>query len=140
MANEDVPKIEVTELRSFAAKADATLGVAEVHELIDYIAANPDAGDVIPGTGGIRKLRWAASGRGTRGGARIIYYYHDDAMPVFLLALYTKGEKIDLTASEKKAMRALVGEIIAGRKAETARHGSDSECLARGSSKGSRKR
>ncbi len=83
----------------------------EAAELETFIATNPKAGDVIPGTGGIRKLRWAASGRGKRGGARIIYYYHSPAMPLFLLAAYTKGTKVDLTAGEKKQMRKLVTDL-----------------------------
>lgn len=80
-------------------------------ELEAFIAANPEAGDLIPGTGGIRKLRWAASGRGKSGGARIIYYYHSPAMPLFLLAAYTKSTKIDLTSNEKKQLTRLTKQL-----------------------------
>lgn len=83
----------------------------DAFELELFIAANPKAGDLIPGTGGIRKLRWAASGRGKRGGARIIYYYHSSAMPLFLLAAYTKNTKIDLTGNEKKQLTKLTEQL-----------------------------
>ena len=92
-------------------KLAAFLKPDEAAELETFIAANPKAGDVIPGTGGIRKLRWAASGKGKRGGARIISYYYSLAMPLFLLTAYTKGTKIDLTAGEKKQMRKLVTDL-----------------------------
>ena len=89
----------------------AFLSVDEAARLEAFIAANPESGDLIPGTGGIRKLRWAASGRGKRGGARIIYYYHSPAMILFLLAAYTKATKIDLTSDEKKQFRKLTEHL-----------------------------
>ena len=57
----------------------------ERRELVDFLAENPLAGDEIPGTGGVRKLRFAAFGRGKRGGARVIYYYLDETMPIYAL-------------------------------------------------------
>lgn len=53
--------------------------------LVDYLAYNPAAGDLIPGAGGVRKLRWGLEGRGKRGGARVVYFYHSEAMPLFAL-------------------------------------------------------
>jgi len=58
--------------------------------LVDYLARNPLAGGLIPGTGGVRKLRWGLEGRGKRGGARVIYYHHSDAMPIFALTAYAR--------------------------------------------------
>lgn len=55
-------------------------------ELVAFVGANPEAGEIIPETGGVRKIRWALAGRGKRGGARVIYYYHDERLPVILLA------------------------------------------------------
>lgn len=92
-------------------RLSAFLGPDNAAELEAFIAANPETGDLIPGTGGIRKLRWAASGRGKRGGARIIYYYHSSAAPIFLLAAYTKNTKIDLTRNEKKLLMKLTKQL-----------------------------
>ena len=67
---------------------------------VDLLAANPQAGELIPGGGGIPKLRLAFGGRGKRGGARVIYYHHSDRLPVFLLALFAKNERADMPRSE----------------------------------------
>ena len=55
---------------------------------VDYLAYNPASGDLIPGTGGVRKLRWGLAGRGKRGGARVVYFHHDAEMPLFALTAY----------------------------------------------------
>lgn len=68
--------------------------------MVDLIAANPLAGDLIPEGGGIRKLRMPLQGRGKRGGARVIYYHHSDRFPVFLLTVFAKNEQDDLTMAE----------------------------------------
>jgi hypothetical protein len=65
--------------------------------LIDYLARHPKAGCLIPETGGIRKLRWARPGMGKSGGARVIYYYHNENMPLYLLTIFSKGEKANLS-------------------------------------------
>ncbi|MBZ5575857.1 MAG: type II toxin-antitoxin system RelE/ParE family toxin [Acidobacteriia bacterium] len=67
-----------------------------------HLIDHPDAGDVIPGSGGIRKLRWAAKGKGKRGGARMIYLYVVIAARVSLIRCYAKNVKTDLTSNEKK--------------------------------------
>ena len=59
------------------------------------------------GTGGIRKLRWAAQGKGKSGGVRVIYYYHNRGMPLFLLTVFGKGEKSNLTKSERNELARL---------------------------------
>ena len=59
--------------------------------LVGYLAHNPLAGDLIPGTGRLRKRRWALEGRGKRGGARMVYYFHNEAMPIFALTAYAKN-------------------------------------------------
>ena len=61
--------------------------------LIDYLACNPGAGDLIQGTGGMRKLRWGLAGRGKRGGARVIYFYHSPRIPLFALTAFAKGRR-----------------------------------------------
>lgn len=78
---------------------------------MDFIAANPEEGDVIPETGGIRKVRWRRQGSGKRGGVRVIYFYHDRGKPLYLLMVYAKARQEDLSPDEKKRVRALVAAI-----------------------------
>lgn len=88
----------------------------EKRELIDFLAGNPLAGDEIPGTGGVRKVRFAASGRGKRGGARVIYYVLDDSLPLYALLAYAKNARADMTPEEKRTVTALVAALKATRK------------------------
>ena len=80
-------------------------------DFVDYIAANPEAGDVIPDTGGVRKLRWARAGTGKRGGVRVIYFYHDAGRPLYLLLVYAKGRQENMTPDEKKQVRKLAADL-----------------------------
>lgn len=72
-----------------------------------YLIANPDAGDVIQGTGGLRKVRWAAGGKGKSGGVRMIYFHVDELEQIRLLLIYKKGIKDDLTKREKSILRGI---------------------------------
>ena len=76
-----------------------------------FLSAHPDAGAVIRDTGGVRKIRWAMPGRGKRGGSRIIYYWLTKEDHIYLLTVYAKGTKDDLTATERAAWRRAVEEI-----------------------------
>lgn len=93
--------------------------------LQNELTANPKLGDVMPGTGGFRKLRWAdvRRGKGRRGGLRIIYYYFASDDQIWLLTLYDKDESPDLTASEKRALRTAIHEEIRAREAARPRPG-----------------
>ncbi len=104
--------ITVVETRPFIEDAARCLKEDEREEFIGYIARNPTAGVVIPGTGGVRKLRWRAGARGKRGGTRVIYYYHSDRIPLFLLTAYSKSHQTDLPPAQRAAMRRLVAEIV----------------------------
>ena len=84
----------------------------ERDHIITFLATTPDAGNVISGTGGARKVRFAARGKGKSGGSRVITFFSGEAIPVFLLDIYTKGEKIDLTQSEKNTLKQILGEIV----------------------------
>ena len=75
------------------------------------LGAHPDAGAVIPGSGGIRKLRWRSRGRGKRGGNRVIYYWMAREDRIYLLTIYGKGDKHDLTAGERAEWRRVAREI-----------------------------
>lgn len=82
-----------------------------VEAVIDLVAAEPLCGDIIQGTGGVRKLRFAVKGKGKSGGVRVVYYYHNETLPIFLLTVFAKKEKDNLTKAEQnmlaKAARAL---------------------------------
>jgi len=85
--------------------------MGEKDELINFLAKNPERGDEIPDTGGLRKLRWAGKGKGKRGGLRVIYYFYNESAPVFLLFIYGKGEQEDLKTEQKKMLKKLAIEL-----------------------------
>lgn len=72
-----------------------------------FLAQQPDSGDVIQGTGGLRKIRWVGRGKGKRGGVRVIYFHVSARQQIRMLLIYRKDVKDDLTASEKKVLRGL---------------------------------
>jgi len=104
---DEIPLLTVAETQLFIRQAAAVWTEAERNAFVDFIAANPEEGDVIPGTGGVRKLRWGRRGSGKRGGARIVYFYHDDAMPLFLLMVYAKAQQENLAPDEKRRVQSL---------------------------------
>ncbi|HDR2160701.1 TPA: type II toxin-antitoxin system RelE/ParE family toxin [Enterobacter cancerogenus] len=79
----------------------------EYHKLQIFLATQPDFGDVIQNTGGLRKIRWLAAGKGKRGGVRVIYFYRTREFEIRLLLIYRKGIKDDLSASEKAVLKML---------------------------------
>jgi mRNA-degrading endonuclease RelE of RelBE toxin-antitoxin system len=101
----------VAETPIFTRRADALLTREERFELIATLAANPMAGDIIPGTGGVRKLRFGGQGRGKRGGFRVIYYVLNDDLPLVAIILYGKNEQSDLTPEEKRGAAAIVAAM-----------------------------
>lgn len=103
--------LTVVETAEFYREADKLIGGEEREALIAYLAEHPAAGDLIEGTGGVRKLRWNRPGMGKRGGARVIYYYHSEVMPLYLLSIYGKGKKDNLADQEKNLLRVLVGHL-----------------------------
>ncbi len=96
--------ITVAETHAFMRMAEKIWSEAELAALVDHLARNPEDGDVIPGTGGVRKLRWGKAGSGKRGGARVIYFYYQVDCPLYLLLAYAKAQATDLTPEEKKAV------------------------------------
>ncbi len=95
--------ITVIETAQFIKKAKQIMAQAEKDDLLESIARNPKAGEVIPKTGGLRKLRVAREGQGKSGSFRLIYYYYDKKNPVFLFTVYGKNEKSNITDAEKQA-------------------------------------
>jgi hypothetical protein len=102
----------IVELPEFQRKSDKLLSNSERLSIINYLAAHPAAGDIMQGTGGIRKLRWSAQGKGKSGGVRVIYYHHNESMPLFLLTLFGKGEKANLSKSERNDLAKLTLLLI----------------------------
>jgi len=104
--------VSVVETPEFLTTTKRIMSEEERGLLVDYLAYNPVAGELIPGTGGLRKLRWALEGRGKRGGARVIYYYHSAAMPLFALAAYAKNERADLSQADRNNYRRLTALLV----------------------------
>ena len=104
----------VIETPGFLRDAAAELTDEERTEGISFLAANPEAGDIMPETGGGRKLHWGVQGRGKRGGVRVIYYYHNESLPLFLLNVFAKNEKPNLTRAERNEMKILLPRLVAG--------------------------
>ncbi len=105
--------VTVVETNEFQRRAKTLFLPEDIQKIIEHVAYFPTSGVVMPGTGGVRKLRWAFAGKGKRGGARIVYYYHDNEIPVFLLSAYAKGAKIDLLPAERRELKRIVSLIIA---------------------------
>ena len=101
----------VAETPTFTRQASRIFTEDEKRELIDLLAANPHAGDVIRGTGGVRKLRFQATGSGKRGGARVVYYYLDEDIPLYALLAYAKAARTDLTPDERRTVATLAARI-----------------------------
>ena len=103
----------IAELPSYIRLAENLLSAEERQDLVNYLAEHPKAGDVMEGTRGVRKLRWRRGGKGKSGGVRVIYYFHDDLMPLYLLTLFAKGNKTNLTKAERNELANLV-EVLVG--------------------------
>lgn len=95
----------VIEHPTFQRQAASIWSESERHAFIDWIAANPVAGDVIPGAQGARKVRWIMQGRGKSGGARVIYFNYTDEGVLELFAVYAKSERENMPASDIKRNR-----------------------------------
>jgi len=99
--------MEFFEAPAFTRYVSSYLTDDEYREMQARLATAPEAGDMIPGTGGFRKLRWAAPkrGKGRRGGLRVIYYHFSGAHQIWLMTLYDKNEAPDLTPKQKQALK-----------------------------------
>lgn len=102
----------VVETEDFLKDAkQAGLSNEDRKEIVDFVAANPLAGDEIAGTGGARKVRFAAKGKGKSGGVRVITFYSGVDIPVFLLNVFAKGDKVNLTKAERNELKKVLGGI-----------------------------
>lgn len=96
----------------YTRRVSKLLSADENKAVINYLAMHPKAGDLMQGTGGVRKLRWKRQGTGKSGGVRVIYYYHSDIMPLYLLTIFGKGEKDNLSKAERNLLAKLTNELI----------------------------
>lgn len=110
----------IIETESFRKAAD-TAGISpdERHRIITEISENPTLGDIIPGTGGARKIRFGHKNKGKSGGVRVITYFAADDIPVFLLDVYSKGERIDLSQAERNELRQVLAGVADAYRAST---------------------
>jgi hypothetical protein len=108
----------IAETKAFIHCCRSIFTEEELADVKLQLALDPEAGVVIPDTGGIRKIRCGARGKGKRGGARVIYFYFDREMPLYLLAAYAKGEQADISPLEKRRMRAMVEQLIEERRSQ----------------------
>jgi len=111
--------MEFIEAPAFTRHIAEYLGDESYAALQNELAENPEAGDVMPGTGGFRKLRWAdpRRGKGRRGGLRVIYYYFLADFQILLVTIYGKDEAADLTPSEKRALKNAIAAELDSREA-----------------------
>ena len=96
----------------------AGMNEEERERVVDYVSANPTAGDLIKGTNGARKIRFAGRGKGKSGGYRVITFFGGEDIPSFLLNVYSKGDRVDLSQADRNKLGEVLGAI-----ADTYRHG-----------------
>jgi hypothetical protein len=104
-------KAAVFTLPAYDRQAKRLLTLAEKTALEEHIAERPEAYPIIPGTGGVRKARWARGAKGKSGGVRAIYYFHIGQHAIYMLTLYAKSELADLTDADKHVIRDIVSRL-----------------------------
>jgi len=104
--------LTIAELSTFIRSAEKLLDADERQDVISYLAEHPKAGDVMEGTGGVRKLRWSRGSQGKSGGVRVIYYFHNESMPLYLLTLYAKNERSNLTKAQRNELLELTTLLV----------------------------
>lgn len=111
-----IPLLTIVETSAFLRRAEKLPSVEEHEELLFYLAMHPLAGDEIPGTGGVRKVRFSARGKGKSGGVRVIYYFFDEVNPLYAIFLYGKQEQANLTPQQKREVADFAATIKAAAK------------------------
>jgi hypothetical protein len=103
----------IAETSEYLRRAAKLLSDDERRDVLAYLAEHPRAGALMEGTGGVRKLRWSRGGRGKSGGVRVIYYFHSEAIPLYLLTLFAKNERSNLSKAERNELTELVRLLVA---------------------------
>ena len=102
----------IVELPEFQRRSVGLISDSEKQGIINYLAAHPQAGAIIQGTRGIRKFRWASGNKGKSGGVRVIYYYHNETMPIFILSIFSKSQKSNLSKSQRNNLAKFTTHIV----------------------------
>lgn len=102
----------IIESQIFSKLLTDYMSADDYREFQVFLAEHPQAGDVIQGTGGLRKVRWGTKGKGKSGGVRIIYYWQVSESQIYLLTLYAKNEMADLSVNERKMLKKMVEEWL----------------------------
>ena len=102
----------VIETPSFLRDAKRLMDDEERQEIVSFLAQNPDTGDLLQGTGGIRKVRFARDGGGKSGGYRVIYFFHSQDIPLFALNIFAKNEKSNISPAERNALKELSALLV----------------------------
>lgn len=105
-----IPQV-IVETTPYIKAVDSIWDTDTQIEFKNFIGINYMQGDVIPGTGGIRKIRWQSNGHGKRGGTRVIYYFYNANQPIYLLFAYPKNIQVNLTEHEKKLFSGVVAKL-----------------------------
>jgi hypothetical protein len=104
--------LTIAELPEYIRRAEKLMSTSECSEIINYLAAHPKAGDLMEGTGGIRKLRWGRGAQGKSGGVRVIYYVHNEKMPLYLLTLFAKNERANISKTQRNELSEMVDLLV----------------------------
>jgi hypothetical protein len=102
----------IAELPEYIRRAEKLMSASERLDIINYLAAHPKAGDLMEGTGGIRKLRWGRGAQGKSGGVRVIYYVHSELMPLYLLTLFAKNERANISMAQRHELSEVVDLLV----------------------------
>ena len=103
----------IFETKLFSRQIAELLDDEEYRQLQEYLCSVPDAGDLIKGSGGLRKIRWRRAGSGKRGGIRAVYYWLTNRDQLFMLAAYAKSDQADMTPKQLEVLSALVAQELA---------------------------
>ncbi len=104
--------ISVIETDAYLAKAEKLMSEEERNTVVEMVARDPACGDLMPGTGGFRKLRVGIGSRGKSGGARVIYYFYNATAPAFLTSVFAKNEKQNLSKAERNGLAKVATTIV----------------------------
>lgn len=104
--------LTIAELPEYIHRAEKLMSDAERLDIVNYLATHPKSGELMKGTGGVRKLRWGRGAQGKSGGVRVIYCVHSEAMPLYLLTLFAKNEKANISKAERNELAELVDLLV----------------------------